>query len=237
MTSKIDLRLGDCLEVMKTIPDGSVDAVITDPPYGEIKGGITYSFPKVGPIRNQTITVGDIWNANLDWMDEAWRVTKFGMLVFCSYHSIDTVKTKFRDAAIGLITWHKRNSAPSINNVPHFTTEFIWIFKKTPGLRWHNLETMYDIPGLPGGCMGNERVKNSDGSTAHPTQKPLLLMRQLLRIEPTNVLDPFMGSGTTGVACVQLNRNFIGIEIDPGYFKIAKRRIEDAQRQIVMELA
>jgi DNA modification methylase len=74
----------------------------------------------------------------------------------------------------------------------------------------------------------------------HPSPKPIEYMRKLI-IRLTNpgdiILDPFMGSGTTGVACVQFNRNFIGIEIDPGYFEIAKKRIEDAQRQMVMELA
>ena len=68
----------------------------------------------------------------------------------------------------------------------------------------------------------------------HPTQKPVALMRHLVElftVEGDTVLDPFMGSGTTGVACVQTGRNFIGVEIDEGYFNIAKKRIEQAQMQ------
>jgi site-specific DNA-methyltransferase (adenine-specific) len=232
----IDLRLGDCLEVMKTLETGSVDCVVTDPPYVGLKGGLVHhGNGGVAKVSNLSYFVGDLWDANLDWMDEAWRVCRLGMMVFCSYHAIDLVKQKIPNNSIGLITWFKRNSPNPINNVPKFTTEFIWLFKKEPGLKWRELETMYDIPGLPGGCMGTERVKNDDGTTAHPTQKPLLLMRQLLKVEPESVLDPFMGSGTTGVACVQTGRNFIGIEIDPTYFAIAKKRIETAQLQMRLE--
>ena len=236
--SEITLHLGDCLEYMRMMETESVDAVVTDPPYPELKGGLDLYLPDSGvaSVRNVSRTVGTPWETSLDWMDEAWRITKYGMLIFCSYHSVDIVKSKFRDKAIGLITWHKRNSMPPINNVPHFTTEFIWAFKKTPGLKWRNLETFYDIPGLPGGCMGNERVKNIDGTTAHPTQKPLLLIRQLLKIEPMSVFDPFMGSGTTGVACIQTGRNFIGCEIDPTYFAIAEKRIVQAQLQMRMPI-
>jgi DNA modification methylase len=91
---------------------------------------------------------------------------------------------------------------------------------------------MLDIPGLPGGCFAQERILNRDGSVTHPTQKPTRLMNELLAVNPMSVLDPFMGSGTTGVACVKTGRNFIGIEIDEGYYKIAERRIEQAQYQL-----
>ena len=227
------LILGDCIEYMRTMPAGSVDAVITDPPYPGLKGGLDLFIPGTGvaKVRNNSVSIGTPWETSLDWMDEAWRIAKYGMLVFCSYHSVDIVKSKFGDNAIALITWHKRNSMPPINNVPHFTTEFIWAFKKEPGLKWRNLETMYDIPGLPGGCMGTERVKNQDGSTAHPTQKPVLLMRYLMDIGAESILDPFMGSGTTGVACMQLGRNFIGCEISTEYYKIAEKRIAQAAAQ------
>lgn len=230
----ITLLQGDCLELMRTLPAGSVDAVVTDPPYPELKGGLEINITGVSRIRKPTRTVGTPWNVSLDWMDEAWRISRFGMLIFCSFHSVDTIKNKFRNNAIALITWHKRNSAPSINNVPHYSTEFIWAFKKNPGLNWRAIETFYDIPSLPGGCMGKERIKNVDGSTAHPTQKPLALMFNLLKINPDTVLDPFMGSGTTGVACVQTGRNFIGMELDPTYFAIAEKRIRDAQQQMAL---
>ena len=90
---------------------------------------------------------------------------------------------------------------------------------------------MFDIPMLQAGCFATERILNKDGSTTHPTQKPELLMRQLLKVGGDTILDPFMGSGTTGVACVQTGRNFIGCEISPEYFRIAEKRIREAQAQ------
>ena len=102
-------------------------------------------------------------------------------------------------------------------------------------LKWRELKTMYDIPGVPGGCIGNERIRNRDGTSAHPTQKPVRLMNHLVNLDGIgSVLAPFMGSGTTGVACAQLGRKFIGIEIDPDYFEIARKRIETAYAQKVM---
>jgi len=85
-------------------------------------------------------------------------------------------------------------------------------------------------------CMGSERLRKPK----HPTQKPVALLKHLIRIasnEGDVVLDPFMGVGSTGVACVQTGRRFIGIEIDPQYFAIAKRRIEEAQLQIPMDIS
>lgn len=234
----VQLYLGDCLDVLPQLEAESVDAVVTDPPYAELKGGIKISNDGVAKVVNDTYTIGNIWNANHDWIEEAWRVCRFGMIVFCSWHSIDTLKQKLRQYAIGLITWQKRNSTPPINNVPHYTTEFAWIFKKSPGLKWSNLETFYDIPSVPGGCIGTERVRNNGGKSAHPTQKPELLMRHLLRVTlpGDTILDPFMGSGTTGVACVQTGRRFIGVEIDPRYFEIAVKRISEAQLQMRLNI-
>lgn len=221
---------------MKEMEAGSVDCVITDPPYPELKGGVKhFSKGGVAKVINDSYSVGDIWNANLDWMEQAWRICDYGLLAFCSYHSVDIIKQKLRENAIGLITWHKRNSPVPVNNVPRFTTEFIWVFKKQPGIKWRGLQTMYDIPGVPGGSFGKERIKNKDGTTAHPTQKPLKLMSHLVNLDGIeSVLDPFMGSGTTGVACAQLKRKFIGIELDPDYFKIAEKRIQAAYNQGVM---
>lgn len=231
LSDSVTLYRGDCLEVLPTLE--RVDAVITDPPYPELTGGVKLYIPGTGVAKvfNVSETIGTPWNTSLDWMLKAWDISKLGMLVFCSWHSVDTVKQVLRDYAVGLITWHKRNSAPSINNVPHFTTEYVWAFKKAPGLRWRKLETFYDIPSLPGGCMGTERVKNDDGTTAHPTQKPIALLLELLKCNPASILDPFMGSGTTGVAAVKLGRKFVGIEIDQGYFDIAVRRVSEALAQ------
>lgn len=86
--------------------------------------------------------------------------------------------------------------------------------------------------------MADERLQHRDGTAQHPTQKPLAIMYELLKTAHPGdtILDPFMGSGTTGVACIKLGLNFVGVERDPGYFAIAQRRIAAAQAQLVMPL-
>lgn len=232
MEQQFRLHLGDCVPVLQRMEDNSVDLIATDPPYEGLKGGITYSFPRLGEVKNMTTTVGERWKVSSTWLNEAWRICTYGMIVFCSYHNIADVRSQLSEAEIvGLITWYKRNSPPPIGNVPRFTTEFAWLFKKKPGLKWRNLETtMIDIPGLPGGCLAQERIQNRDGTTAHPTQKPVELMHLLLQIGGETVCDPFMGTGTTGVAAVKLGKQFIGMENNEVYFDHALRRITDASR-------
>lgn len=230
--SDVVLHLGDCLEYMRTLPDGAVDAVVTDPPYVGLKGGMMHKgLNGVADRGRDSLTVGDPWAASWDWIDEAWRVCRLGLIMFSGNRNAMSIPRKFEPYFVGVVSWHQRNAPLPLQNVPRYTTELVWLFKKSPGLKWSNLETMYDIPALPGGCMGNERIKNSDGSTAHSTQKPVKIMAMLLRCFPLSVLDPFMGTGTTGVACARLGINFIGCEISPEYFAIAQRRIAEAQMQ------
>ena len=92
---------------------------------------------------------------------------------------------------------------------------------------------MWDIPNLTAGCVSTgERVTKKDGSVAHPTQKPTSLIVCLLEVGGETVLDPFIGSGTTAVACERLNRRWIGIEIEEKYCEIAARRIEKENQQL-----
>jgi len=231
MSVPYKLYKGDCLEIMPTLE--GVGVVITDPPYVGLVGGTTITIDGDAKRRNNSVTIGDEWSASLDWMDTAWELCKFGMIVFCSHRSVDIVKQKFPENAVSLATWHKRNAAPTVRNVPILTTEFIWYFKKESGMFWRKLFTMYDIPTLSSGFTATERVTNKDGSTFHPTQKPVLLMKKLLLSVPENavVLDPFMGTGTTGVACAEMRIPFIGIERDPKYYSIAEKRIKQAAQQ------
>lgn len=227
------LACGDCLEVMKEIDQ--VDVVATDPPYWGMLGGITHNkMGGVARVNNESISVGDEWDASFDWTGEAKRCVNLGVFVFCSHHSVAETKLQFDELkTIGLSVWYKRNAPVAIRNVPRFNTEYIWMFQKNSGLKWNSMKTtMFDIPMLQAGCFAKERILlPNSGKAAHPTQKPVELMRELLSVGGESVLDPFMGSGTTGVAAMQLGRKFIGIELDPKYFDIACKRIEDAQRQ------
>lgn len=229
------LHCGDCMEILPTLAEASVDIVITDPPYINVNGGYERDY-QGGVGRKHTISkcVTDPWGASLDWMAEAWRVARFGMMVFCTFHSVCQVGSLLTNAKkMVLFTWYKRNAAPTGKNVPRYTTEFIWGLGKSPGLKWDAFTTtMFDIPNINPGCMANERLVDENLCALHPAQKPIALMERLLNCEPESVLDPFMGTGTTGIACVRRGIDFIGIELDQNYFNMAKERIDGAQKQL-----
>ncbi len=228
------LILGDCLEVMPTL--GKVDAVVTDPPYLGLKGGTVHR--RYGGVANKriiSVSVGDEWDASLKWVPIAEKMAKKAVAVFCGYSFVSDLRAAFSLDAVTLAVWHKNNAPPAVNNVPRQTTEFIWLFRAGPNARWRSMtSTLFNVLSANAGCVTNgERVIARDGRAAHPTQKPIAIMTPFVALIEQNetVLDPFMGSGTTGVACVKLGRKFIGIEIDPGYFDIAVKRVEEAYRQ------
>ena len=199
----VDLRLGDCLEVMKTLPDGCVDAVITDPPYGV---GVKYT--------SYDDTRDNLAKLVLAFMPDALRLART-VLVTCG------------------------NGNQHLYPVPTWT--LCWHIPAGCGYNKYGFTTWqpilaYGKPYRPGGKAYPDSISMSPRAedSEHPCNKPIVLMKTIIeRYVPPNatVLDPFMGSGTTGVACVQTGRNFIGIEISEQYFRIAKRRIEAAQAQ------
>ena len=213
----IELIHGDCLEEMKKIPDGSIDMVLTDPPYG-MSFQSNYRKEKYNTIKNDD---------SLSWIDEfvsqTYRIAKNNTAhyVFCSFHNIDIFKQSFqkRFKVKNILVWEKNNTsmgdlkadfAPKI--------EFILFLQK--GRRLINGKRDPNIFKFA-----------RTGNKNHPTEKPVDLNEYLLSkfsAEIEIVLDPFMGSGSTGVACKNLNRKFIGIELDETYFNIAKQRIEHA---------
>lgn len=223
-----ELYLGDCLEIMPTL--GVVDAVITDPPYVGLRGNVEHLRGGVGPHRAKSKTVGDPWSASHEWLAIAKPLASRAIVTFCGYADVATVKTA-AELDGWLVTWFIRNSPASVNNAPWFKNEFVWVLK-TGAATWRRLQTVYDIPKINAGCAGSpERERNPDGTAAHPTQKPVALISEFILPEFAHVLDPFMGSGTTGVACVKRGRKFTGIEIDQRHFDLACKRIEMANSQ------
>jgi site-specific DNA-methyltransferase (adenine-specific) len=235
----IDLKHGDCLQIMKTMPNDSIDAIITDPPYG---------------------TTACKWDAAIPFepmWEELKRVVKnngvivlFGSQPFTSALVMSNPKM-FKYQWI----WEKSKASGYLNSKkrPMVSHEDIAIFCKSTPIYYPQM-TKGD-PYNKGTALrntnvyGNQKittVKNdeglryprsvqyfktaeSEGKVYHPTQKPLILMEYLVKTytqENNTVLDFTMGSGTTGVACKNLNRNFIGIESDERYFKIAQERID-----------
>lgn len=214
------LMHGDCLEIMKEIPDGSVDLVLTDPPYG-------MSFQShrrkeiYGKIRNDD---------GIEWLGELFDQCKRAMkdntsiYVFCSWHNIDSFKQEFekRFKLKNVIVWCKNNHG-SGDLKAAYAPRYELVLYGHKGRRIFE-EKRYD----------DVLFFDRTGNRNHPTEKPTDLLGLFVRNstkEGESVLDPFMGSGSTGVACVDTGRDFIGIELDDGYFEIARKRIEDARRE------
>ena len=203
------LYCGDCRDILPTL--GKVDAVVTDPPYGiDMAGGFSGAGGFSKPIARREYEG--------DWDSEAPDADVFKVIVNCAPQSIIWGGNYFTDKlpqAPFWLVWDKENSMPSFSDAE---------------LAWTNIDkkSVKRIRYMQNGCMSREKER------WHPTQKAVEVMRwsiSHLKDDPQTILDPFMGSGTTGVAAVQMGRKFIGIEREERYFQIACRRIEDAQRQ------
>lgn len=198
------LYLGDCRDVLPTL--GRVDAVVTDPPYGMNSTNANVS---PGKGANRWTTSKAAWPARGGhaWDNEAPAIVSdlpsMGKCIIWGGQFFPL------PIARGWLVWNK-----IIRNFQSSVCE----------LAWTNLDAAVDAFDYSHGQLANEGKE-------HPTQKPLPLMVWCVKKTCGTVLDPFMGSGTTGVACANLGRKFIGIEIDPGYFDIACRRIEEAYKQ------
>ena len=207
--SEVKLYLGDCLEVMKSIPDKSVDAVITDPPYGIGIDGSDESIQNGIQIRKAYEFRGwDKTIPNKEYFEQILKITNNYFIFGANYFN-----EFLPQGHKGWIIWDKGQR----------------------DLTMSDCEIIYSNTDKPTRIITVHRSKLWAEDPKHPTQKPSLLLRQIILTntrESDTILDPFMGSGTTGVACVQTGRNFIGIEIDEKYFKIAEKRIKDAQQQM-----
>lgn len=229
--SDVTLHLGDCLEVMRSMPDKSVDAVITDPPYGTQDGMAARSIK-----RGKEIVKFDSgeWDKTLplEWLVDGMRVLIDGkwVAVFTDNLSVKTIWDAINNnggRSKNTFYWIKTNKAPTPRKNFKSNVESAIVATKGAVQTWYgggNSPNYIEMPFVSGKDAG-----------LHPTQKPVKLMRHFIELftkEGDTILDPFMGSGTTGVACVQTGRNFIGIEIDTDYFAIAERRIKEAQAHV-----
>jgi hypothetical protein len=225
-----ELYLGDCRTILPTL--APVDVVITDPPYSGLRGGMTIKNRHLASVRHATVTVGAELGtpAALPLIQD---VARYGAIVFSSYLCLDACIAALGGKRLALVVWHKHNSMPPAQNVPWQVNEYAWVVQYRPGITWHGLRTHYAIPMLQAGCIAGERIV-CDGKAVHPAQKPLALMEALLCPGMQTVCDPYMGLGTTGLACLKTGRAFVGIEIEEKYFRIAVRRIEEAYKQLTL---
>ena len=216
----IELHLGDCLEILTTFADGSVDAVVTDPPYG---------------MGQHIVNVGNCpaYEDEYSWNDsppddkafiEMFRVSNNQLIFGGNYFPI-----LWNRPNKGIIFWDKIQCSKN-----HADGELVWTsYNKNAKLY------RYCFSGNRYGWEDSIKGVGKPSNRVHPTQKPVELIAKMI-LDYTKsgdtILDPFMGSGTTGVACVQTGRNFIGIEIEPKYYEIAEKRIAEAQLQMRMEI-
>ena len=236
---KLSLHHGDCLNVMRDIPNMSVDMILADPPYGTTRNKW-----------DSVINLSDMWY-------ELNRVTKnngaiglFGSEPFSSSLRMSNIKNyKYdwvwvKEQGTGFLNSKrqplKNNEQISIfyTNQPIYNPQMRTGFKpyktKKGGLTDnYNKDSVDSVTTISNGERFplNTLSFSRDKNKLHPTQKPVALMEYLVKTytnEGETVLDFAMGSGTTGVACKNLNRNFIGIELDDKYFEIAKKRIKEA---------
>ena len=303
----VDLRLGDCLELMKDIPDGSVDLVLTDPPYGTMKGiddkhdwdtilDTQTMFAEISRILRQngkailfsqepytsrliTSTIPPlpfayraVWYKNVSGnslMAKSAMVSRYeDICIFTKPHDAECTN-ELRDYFKKVLEFIGAKSCKEINaRLGHRKAEHCFYvtgkgkgstqFSLCTEQTYNEIVSVFDIDKMDGFLpyselerlnekytatfnlwQGGKSKSNvleykKDGDGYHPTQKPVALLQDLIQTysnDGNTVLDFTMGSGSTGVACVNTNRNFIGIELDEGYFNIAKKRIEEAQAQ------
>lgn len=221
----IKLLQGDCLELMKDIPDGSVDLVVSDIPYRLISGGCINSTVYFKSIPSVYVKQGKIFKHNnikfSEWLPSVYRVLKgnshcYFMVNGRNLKDLQTEAEKVGFTYQNLLVWDKGNCMP--NRYYMNACEFILFLRKGNAKNINNLGSKTII-----------RVPNVRNKT-HPTEKPVDLMKILIENSSNEndiVLDPFMGSGSTGIACLNTNRSFIGIELDKNYFDIAEKRIRN----------
>ena len=242
----MNLMLGDCLERMKEIPDGSVDMVLADPPYGTtackwdsvidlslmweqlkriIKPNGAIVMTAAQPFTALLTTSAlDIFKYSLVWKKS--RISHFAQAPY-------RFLTEHEDILVFSSGGTSKNAKNRMVYNPQGTKECN-IICKGKGHSDHrpSATTQADYVQTVTGYPKSILEFASDSAKVHPTQKPISLMEYLVNTYTDSgetVLDFTMGSGTTGVACVNTGRNFIGIEMDEGYFNIAKKRIEDAK--------
>lgn len=239
---------GNCVEMMRTLPDCSVDLIFADPPYNLQLGGDLHR-----PDNSKVDAVDDAWDQiggfdeydlfSCGWLDEARRVLKDNGAIWTigSYHNIFRVGTFLQDMGFWILNdviWRKSNPMPNFRGT-RFTNAhetLIWAAKHKDSRVTFNYQAMKALNDgvqmrsdwtLPI-CGGGERLKDSDGRKAHPTQKPESLLHRVILAtsDPGQViLDPFFGTGTTGAVAKKLGRHFIGIEADEGYIEVARQRL------------
>ena len=244
---------GDCIEVMASLPEASVNLIFADPPYNlQLKGELHR------PDNSRVDAVDDAWDQfdsfgkydrfTRAWLAEARRLLKpdGAIWVIGSYHNVFRLGAELQNQGYWIlndVVWRKSNPMPNFRG-KRFTNAhetLIWASRDEGARYTFNYEALKALNEgiqmrsdwmLPI-CTGHERLKDGNGDKAHPTQKPMGLLHRVLvgTTSPGDVvLDPFFGTGTTGAVAKMLGRDFIGIEQDAGYRALAEKRLSNIRR-------
>ena len=219
----IKLLQGDCMELMNNIPNESIDLVLTDIPYGEVNR-------KDNGLRKLDKENADILTFDLiNFLEQLYDKAKSTIIIFCGKEQVSIIHSFFNNkqkkgmGTVRQLIWEKSNPSPM--NGQHIylsgVENAIWFKKRGGTFNAHCKNTVFKYP------IGRSKL--------HPTEKNHLLLQELI-LDNSNendlILDPCMGSGSTGVVALQNNRNFLGIELNQNYFEIAKNRIEETKEQL-----
>lgn len=227
--NNIKLYHGNCLDIMKKLISDNVkvDCIITDPPYvQDLHGGGQNDLGKRKLTKDKHIEFisGGFSTECFELMLKLQDIPN--MLIFCSNKQVSTVMSFFEQKKLTttLLVWEKTNPSPLCNGKHLSDIEFI-VYVRGKGATFNN-DTPYEYKKK---VYTSPVVSNKN--RLHPTQKSVVHIQQYIKLhtkENDVVLDPFMGSGTTAIACINTDRRFIGIEIDEDYYNIACKRVEEA---------
>jgi len=246
----IDLKQGDCLDILKSMPDNGIDCAVIDPPYKIVAGGCRKVAlgDECSGIMNkrresnkrtdwvEEVRTGKMFKHNdikfEHWLPELYRVMadKSHTYLMINSRNLAELQNKAEQAGFkfqNLLIWDKGNVTPNRYYMQGY--ECVLMLRKGGAKNIHNKGTSNIL-----------RVPNIIGGKKHPSEKPVELLEILINNSTNDgetVIDIFMGSGSTGVAAINTNRKFIGIELDKDYFAIAEQRINEALSKLSVEYA
>ena len=226
------IECGDCLELMKQLPDKSIDLIVTDPPYLiETKGAGLYKQQKY---TKELENIKDGFSTLI--LDEMCRVMKhINIYLFCSQKQIILLLDYFvknKKCNYNLLCWHKTNPVPACGNKYLTDTEYILFFREK-GVKIHGeFKTKFTYYVTTKNVIDKKKY-------GHPTIKPLdIIQNVIINSSQKNdiILDPFLGSGSTAVACVTTGRHYIGFELLPEYFNVACKRLDEVEKSQLVDV-
>lgn len=223
------LRNMSCMELLKKLPDSSIDLLVTDPPYPTTARGSAGN--SGGMLQKEINKKGQVFTFNniscKEYVPEFYRVLKDGSHCYVMTNHVNLIEMLNTFVGGGFhfikcLIWDKGNKIMGTFYMSQF--EYIMFFRKGKGVKINNCGTS-DILSIP-----NKKTKGADGKNIHDTEKPVELMKILVENSSKVgeiVFDPFMGVGSTGIAALSTGRRFIGTEIDEKYYNIACERIAE----------